>query len=228
MTQEEILDILDDAAENFDFQSFHDGYYLHADQKLTLFRDEKRWAILIEQLVSVNSARHTIVLVANVYGNCAFESTLGESVFFLSEDAMSEHKTFLVDNESSVYLNPIIKSIKIRNEFVDVLVDRTKYVEKGVELQYPNKIMCWEFLRGNTPEISKFFWLKKDEIAQKIPADLPKIKTIKSWQHPNLMMEEKPSDTLTFKQIAKVLETGDLSHLKKNELVNTHWKNWMK
>jgi hypothetical protein len=51
--RQEILQQLDTEAESYVFPMLDNGYYYHGDQKLTIFRDEKRWAILLEVLALI-------------------------------------------------------------------------------------------------------------------------------------------------------------------------------
>ncbi|THU32547.1 hypothetical protein FAM09_27550 [Niastella caeni] len=51
--------------------------------------------------------------------------------------------------------------------------------------------------------------MTRQEIATKIPLDLPEFMTLTNWHHPDLAADEKPSDTETFQQLADVIVTGN-------------------
>ncbi|QPJ61001.1 MAG: hypothetical protein G3M70_03485 [Candidatus Nitronauta litoralis] len=55
---------------------------------------------------------------------------------------------------------------------------------------------------------------------------MQQILQIEEWYHPDLVEEELPSQTETFQQISKVLESGDVSMYQPSLEPNTHWKNW--
>lgn len=49
---------------------------------------------------------------------------------------------------------------------------------------------------------------------------------LKEWYHPDCADSELPSNNETFKQIAEVLETGEMELYKPTRKPNNHWKNW--
>jgi hypothetical protein len=81
-------------------------------------------------------------------------------------------------------------------------------------------------MRGLIPEYSNLFWLRGKEISKKIPTDLPVFMTLDNWHHPDLVVDERPSDTQTFQQLADVILTGDKRLYSTSETINTHWTNW--
>ncbi len=225
--KKEILHQLDTEAESYVFPMLDNGYYYHGDQKLTIFRDEKRWAILLEVLAYNNHENNIdgITTISNFFGNCLTGWNDNDNFkFFASDNGVD---TFLYDETNYIpYLNNLATSIKIRETIVINTFDKEYYLSKGIELEFENKITPWEFLRGLIPEQSNLFWLTRQEISNKIPLDLPEFMTIKDWHHPNLVMGEKPSETETFQQLADVIVAGDKNLYNTTEIKNTHWKNW--
>lgn len=223
----EILRQLDLEAENYVFPMLDNGYYYHADQKLTIFRDEKRWAILLEVLAYNNHEYNIdgITTIANVFGNCLTAKNDNSNFnFFASDNGVD---TFLYDETNYVpYLNGEATSILVRDAIIPIQFDKEYYLGKGIELEFENEITPWEFLRGLIPEQSNLFWLTRQEISTKIPLDLPEFMTLNYWHHPDLAMGEKPSERETFQQLADVIVTGDKTLYKTKEIINTHWKNW--
>ncbi len=222
----EILYQLDKAADDFIFPMLDNGYYYHGDQKMTIFGDRSRWAILIEVL-QFNNHRHDIEGITNIttfFGNCVISENNNDNFYMFAQNADTE--TFLDDEDDGPFLNPYAKTILIRSIEVPIVQDRQYYVTKGIELEYDDKIMPWEFMRGLVPEYSSMFWITQEEISRSIPIDLPVIMVLNKWHHPDLASGEKPSSTETFQQIAGVLLTGDISIYEPGEDYNTHWSNW--
>ena len=225
--KQEILHQLDTEAESYDFPMLDNGYYYHGDQKLTIFRDVRRWAILLEILAYNNHCDGIdgITTISSVFGNCLTGWNDNENFKYFAND--NPTPTFLYDNAKYVpYLNPEATSIKIRDTEIPIIFDKNYYTAKGIEFEYENMITPWEFMRGLVPEYSKLFWLTRPEISKKIPVDIPIFLTLDDWHHPDLVADEKPSDTETFQQLADVIVTGDKSLYSTNEKNNTHWKNW--
>lgn len=52
----EILDVMDGLAGDFEFPGFNNEHYETADARMHVYRDEERWAVIIEQLVDWQAA----------------------------------------------------------------------------------------------------------------------------------------------------------------------------
>ena len=58
---------------------------------------------------------------------------------------------------------------------------------------------------------------------------LPGMKSIlqlEEWHHPNVVEDDRPSGSETFRQLAQVLATGDAGLYQPSLPPNTHWRNW--
>lgn len=225
--KQEILRQLDVEAEGYVFPMLDNGYYYHGDQKMTIFRDDRRWAILLEVLAFFNHeyGLEGITTIANVFGNCLIGWNNNDNFNYFASDNGTE--TFLTDDTIHLpYLNPEAKSILVRGQEIPIISDRRHYESKQIKLEHEGKITSWEFLRGLIPEHSNLFWVTREEISTKIPNDLPIFMTLDNWHHPDLVVDEKPSETETFQQLADVIITGDKQLYNTTEISNTHWTNW--
>lgn len=229
INRQEILRELDCEAESYVFPMLDNGYYHHGDQKLTIFRDGNKWAILLEILAYHNHeiCLNGITTIANVFGNCLTGWNDNDSFYYFANNDGID--AFLYDETNNVsYLNPAAKTIKVRDVIVPIIFDRNHYLSKNIVLEHDDKITPWEFMRGLIPEFSNLFWLTREDIANKIPIDLPVFMVLVDWHHPDLLEDEKPSDTETFRLLADVIVTGDKSLYHTDEINNTHWTNWPK
>ncbi|QKJ63215.1 hypothetical protein [Flavobacterium sp. M31R6] len=225
--KEEILRQLDSEAESYVFPMLDNGYYYHGDQKLTIFRDEKRWAILLEILAYNNhlDGLEGITTVAAVFGNCLTGWNDNDNFNYFAND--SEIEAFLCDeNNYPSYLNPLAKTFKVKEIEIPIIFDLEHYKSKKIDFEYVNKITPREFMRGLIPEHSHLFWLTREEISKKIPIDLPTFMILDNWHHPDLVIGEIPSETETFRQLADVILNGDKNLYNTSEVNNTHWSNW--
>jgi hypothetical protein len=100
------------------------------------------------------------------------------------------------------------------------------YLSKGIELREPPGIDIYEFLRGLLPECRELLLATKDELEQRLTAQIPLILQLDEWHHPDLGNNELPSESATFRMIAEVLVTGDRSLYQPQKPPNTHWSNW--
>ena len=225
--RQEILQQLDSEAVDYVFPMLDNGYYYHGDQRLTIFRDQNRWAILIEVLAYTNhdDTLAGITTIANVFGNCLTGWNDNDNFNFFATD--NGFDTFIYDEAESIpCLNDKATSIKVRDVVLFIQFYRQHYLDKNIKLEYENKITPWEFFRGLIPEHSHLFFVTRQEISNKIPVDLPEFMTLSNWHHPDLVVNEKPSETETFQQLADVIVTGDKTLYNTTELINTHWTNW--
>ena len=55
---------------------------------------------------------------------------------------------------------------------------------------------------------------------------MKQILQLEEWNHPDLV-EEIPSESETFQQLAKVLCTGNTDYYNPTQLPNTDWRNWL-
>jgi hypothetical protein len=219
----------DQAAEAFQFPMLDDGYYYHAAQKLTVYRDMHRWAMLIE-LLQYNNHEYDldgIFTVAYAFGNCLVPKSADDpepSFFHFASEA--EPDTFLEDKFGLTYLNPAIKTIQVKGAPLKVTLGPADYAAKGIVLKTEEQVAPWQFLRGLVPEHAHRFWVSAEDMAHRLPQDLPVMLTIDEWYHPNLAIGQMPSKSETFWQLSKVIAMGDSSFYEPSQPANTHWKNW--
>lgn len=224
---QEILTQLDRCAEDFTFPMLDNGYIYPIHSKLSAYRDEKRWVLIIE-VIGFNyrgGGHNGIDNCLHIFGNCIKSNPGTDNANFLSiTNNGSDFPTFDEAYEES--LNPAAKTMALRDKEILINHDREFYLNKGIELAESGKIMVWEFLRGLEPEFNKDFEATEEEIRERIPKDLPKIIELTEWHHPDCADSELPSNNETFQQIAKVLATGQKDFYRPTNPVNNHWKHW--
>lgn len=226
--EKEILRQWDIAAESYEFQMLDNGYFYHCDQKLTIYRDAERWAMTIETFAYFNRLPEIegINTYASVFGNCLLCFDNNKNFFSFATDKNKDIETFVWDDEVGLHLNKEAKSILVKGVELEIITDLDVYASKKITPSYPGYLTPWEVMRAWVPEKSHLFWISREELSSKIPIDLPVLMTLDSWHHPNLIENEPPSNTETFRQLAKVISTGDISYYNKPEKDNTHWSNW--
>ena len=223
----EILKQLDKCAEDFTFPMLDNGYVYPIHSKMTAYRDEKRWALIIEVIgFNYRGGGHDgISNCLHIFGNYIDTKPGTDNANFLClTDDSADNSTF--DEEYLESLNPKAKTMLLRGKELSINHNREFYLNKGIELEEEDKIFVWEFMRGLEPEYNNELEATEQEIRERIPSDLPKIMELTEWYHPDCADSELPSKNETFKQIAKVLETGKTEFYKPTNEPNNHWKNW--
>jgi uncharacterized protein DUF7003 len=203
----EILQQLDDANQRCSFPNLENGYYYAVDVRLHAYRDDSRWALIIEA-VGYSPRAAALSDVLHYYGNCL---TSGEPGF--------ENEDFLdrIDNWHQIEDREFPEEyqggpIVIRGQSITVPG------EPGEEL--------YEVFRRLVPEHRDLLFATEDELRRRIPADLPKVLQLEEWHHPDVSVDELPSGSPTFQELAEVLSTGDTGRYDATRAPNTHWTNW--
>jgi len=124
-TAKEILVQLDKCCDDFTFPMMDNGYVYLAGTKLSAYRDDNRWVLIIEIIgFSYRGGGHNgITNCLHVYGNCLdYEpGTRNENFLYLTGDA-DDGNTF--DEEQEFFLNPEATHFLLRNEKTAIVHDR--------------------------------------------------------------------------------------------------------
>ncbi|GIJ81302.1 hypothetical protein SAMN05443287_1233 [Micromonospora phaseoli] len=79
-----------------------------------------------------------------------------------------------------------------------------------------------DVLRRLVPDHRELLLADEVELRRRIP----EIMRLDQWHHPDLLQDTPPSQSTTFRQVADVLTTGDVSRYAPDMPPNTHWFNW--
>jgi hypothetical protein len=88
------------------------------------------------------------------------------------------------------------------------------------------QLRSWHLARGLVPEYRELLLATEAERRLGVPSEVKLLLQIDEWEHPRLMDGERPSSCESFKQIAKVLASGNATLYRPTEPANTHWSNW--
>jgi hypothetical protein len=221
-----ILAQLNRCAEAFTFPTLDNAYVYPADTRMTLFRDEIRWAVVIEVLGFNSHMGGTGGIDDALYcfGNClrrppgiSPEDTLrpvsdGASGPLFEDDGMMVHRG--------------ATDLRIRGDLVPLPRDPKHYLRRHILLEVPPHIQGFELLRGLLPEHRGRLLATDDELRARVPADLAQILRLDEWMHPDISEGDMPAESTTFQALAKVLETGDPTRYRPRRQPNTHWSRW--
>jgi hypothetical protein len=225
-TQEEILAQLDECARGFTFPMLDNGYVYPADTRLSAFRDDSRWALIIEVLgFNPRAGGHSgIENCLYCFGNCLRRppGTANEDFLSVTDDG-PEGPTF---NEDEECVSEKARSIRIRGRTVALKLTPADLAQKGIELEEAPHVTGAELLRSLIPEYRGLLLAIEEELRERVPPDLPLAMRLDAWHHPDLAGDELPSRSETFRLIAEVLVSGDTARYRPTKDANTHWKNW--
>jgi hypothetical protein len=227
----DILGQLDEHARAFTFPVLDNFYVALADVRLTGYRDDRRWAQVIEVL-GLNTSTGLPEGLENTfytYGNCLLRPA-GIGPFHQAVIANDpERPAFSQDEDDRDWycVREDAEVVLIRGRRVHIPRDRGVYGDRGILLDEGEPIYAETLLRVLAPEYRDLLFATEQELRACVPADLPAILRLHGWYHPEDFDEQPPSDCITFQKIAEVLATGDPNRYSVDEdNNNTHWSHW--
>lgn len=226
-TAKDILEQLDDATRQFTFPMLDNGYLYPVTTRLSAYRNETDWRIVIE-VVGFNyrgGSHNGIENGLYIFGSALTHKPGLDNANFLHFTTDSDEGNAF-DPETESYLNPAVSSILLRGQQIQLSKDPAFYEAKGIELEEPGRIMIWEMMRGLLPEYRDLFLATEEELRARVPIELPLFIRLDEWHHPDLANQERPGQNATFIMLADALETGDKKLFKPTLPANTHWSNW--
>ncbi|HWQ91450.1 MAG TPA: hypothetical protein VN673_07245 [Clostridia bacterium] len=231
-----ILQVLDACCGSFTFPMLDNGYVYLAASRLSLHRSEDDWALVIE--VFGFSPRSGLPDVhVHTFGSRLHNRDKGDD--YVSPEA---HQAYLANNpnNASRFFHPIEEgdwidevepetvslsgTVTLRGTVLS-LPSPDEYTSAGIELQGDRPAifeLCRFLAHHHRDQVLATF----SERRASVPPELTEILILEDWHHPDVCSEQLPSETETFRELAKVLASGDVSLFKTAEPHNTHWRHW--
>jgi len=235
---EEILSILDRCCEAFTFPALDNGYVYLAATRLSLHRSVRDWAMVIEVFGFspraglpdthiftfasklhdrdpperyVSRTAYDNYLTNNPHNECRFSFPLHEGSW---QDALDGE--LVADDENEV----VVRGQSIRLPTID------EYATQGIELETPPRVQVFELCRYLAATMRDAVLGTPDERRVSVPTELTQVLQLEEWHHPDIVGGTKASQSETFRQLAQVLETGNVAEYQPSQPPNTHWRNW--
>jgi hypothetical protein len=211
-TREEIFSQLDESIAGMSFPDIGHGYNYPLDVRLHAYRDDARWAILVE-LVGYNPRACSVIDVIHHFGNCLDGPSGFENEDFLDRIADTE---LPLDEEQRWYLTTPVERLT---------------VEGRGEIDVPNPAAAdvVEMFRSLVPAHRDLLLADESELRRRIPADLPEVLRLEEWAHPDPLLlhdGDGVETTELWRLLADVLVTGDVTRYAPTEAPDSHWSNW--
>ena len=232
----------EDVKYNF-FLDLEHGYFKTAGNRIHLFADLTRWAIVFEKNGYQNRGTSAEIELTYV-GNCIDYPI--EKYSELDYAIISNSTTVkLIDptefgrigNKSGTEMETFeligkdIKEIKIRDKYYPFDNNYKNYENVGISIQdfdNPDHLIGFgDFIRYLHETNPTLISAKEDDIRKHIPNNIPKLMTIDKYHFVSVYEEtDPPSEQETYKLLAKILVTRDTANWKPTKKSNNSWKNW--
>jgi hypothetical protein len=193
---------------------------------MTLFADQKRWAIICEKS-GYTPRGFRVELHITYLGNCLENlKPIPNSDKFYN----TEYLTLIDGNELKK-----AGELKLRGQYVklpDAKDGYLKWVPDIMTREFPEEIEYQDIARYLAYEYEELCRATDAELRSHIPHDLPRIMVIDEWHHKTYIVYkgdvqgDPPSTYETYRLIAEVLETKNPSRFKPTRSPNNHWINW--
>lgn len=232
-----ILRILDDGARAFVFPMLDNGYVYLAASRLAIFRSNDDWALTFEifgysprsglpdlSVTTFGSNLSETRTVADYVSEQAFEAYRVNYRHWRSEYFHPiEDETWLdEDDQESVAENASM--LTLRGRSIPLPKD-DDYAKAGMVGTPHEKRSVAELSRALAATHRDYVLATESERRVCVPPALSQLMLLDDWHHPDVVADELPSQTQTFRELASVMATGDAG-LYLGGSGNTHWSNW--
>jgi hypothetical protein len=214
------------------------GYVYLAASRLTLYRSELDWAMVIEIFgFSPRSGAPDVTVqtfASRLYNRDPSENYVSDAAYkrYLKENAHNESRSYFPidgdswqDVEDDELVAAQTQQIDLRGEPI-VIPSADQFEELGIALAMAPRVQVFELCRALAATHRNLVLAAPAERRTSVLPGLPQIMELNDWHHPDLAAGEKASDSTTFQQLAMVLETGKSSQYQPSLPGNTHWRNW--
>lgn len=233
----EPLEILDDCARSFTFPCLDNGYFYLAACRLSVFLDQRDWAVVIETFGSNPRADGPGLIVETFGSNVDNRKTADQYVSRAAHAAYLARQPF---NETSFFW-PVDEARWMDKDDPELVsTDEAAAILRNREVPIPNleqlaavginpsgeRPMVFEAARYWAHHHRDLVLATTSERRAHVQQSMSQVLVLDQWRHPDVADGEMPSDTDCFRQLADVITTSDPSRYTASEEPNTHWRNW--
>jgi uncharacterized protein DUF7003 len=233
-----LLAILDHCCDAYTFPMLDNGYVYLAATRLSLYRSETDWAMVIE--VFGYSPRtglpdtHIHTFASRLHDRDRPEQYVNREGYerYLANNPHNESRFVhpveegpWQDAQSCDLVAEDAKEVVVRGQVLP-LPPCDEYVRHGIELEQPPRVHVFELCRFLAAVAREQVLATPQERRVSVLPDMIQIMQLEEWHHPDLVNDDRPSRSETFQQLAQVLATGDVGLYRPSLLPNTHWRNW--
>ncbi|MEK6700666.1 MAG: hypothetical protein AABZ53_00240 [Planctomycetota bacterium] len=237
MNAAEILAILDHCCDEFVFPMLDNGHVYLAATRLSLYRSTADWAMVIEVFgFSPGEGFPSI-------GISTFGSRIHARRPHYKDPVMQARYVERNPRSESAYVYPVkegawrdegceflvstdVEDIVVRDTTVR-LPEPSLFAEHDIALIESPRVLVFELCRYLAGVARDKVLATAQERRVNVPPELDQVLQLEEWHHPDVVDDSaRPSWSETFQQLAKVLETGDVTLYRPTQVPNTHWRNW--
>ncbi len=236
---EDILAVLDQCCDSFTFPMLDNGYVYLAGTRLSLYRSDTDWAMVIDVFgFSPRSGlpdTHVYTFASRLHDRDPPERYVSRDAYdrYLINNPHNESRFVCPvregawqEAENGEFVTDGSKEVMVRDRVVQ-LPSIDEYAIHGIELEQAPRVQVFELCRFLADILRDEVLATAQERRISVLPDMLQLLQLEEWHHPNVVDEnERPSRSETFQQLAQVLATGNVRIYRPMRLPNTHWRNW--
>jgi hypothetical protein len=216
----------------------YNGYVYLAGTNLALFRSATDWALVIEVFgFSPRSGLPDTLIhtfASRLHDRDRPEQYVHAAAYqnYLANNPHNEMR-FIFPVESGPWQDDENPEVVAADAGQIVLRGRSlslppleEYARHGIELERPPRVLVFELCRWLADVERNQVLATPQERRVSVLPDMVQIVQLEEWNHPDLVVGERPSGSETYQQFARVLATGDVEYYQPSRPPNTHWRNW--
>jgi hypothetical protein len=238
LTADEVLRVLDRGAESFVFPALDNGYFYLAATRLSLYRSATDWAMVFEEfgfspraglpslnVVTFGSRLRERDRPENYVSRTAYDNYLAQHPNDDSRFFYPIREGGWQDPDSDELVSALPGELSLR-DVVFKTPSVSDFDAHGIPLSEPPRIHVFELCRFLAVRYRELVLGTRDERRVSVPEELTELLQLDEWTHPDVVSSMLPSQTETFRQIARVLALGDPAEYRASAAPNTHWSHW--
>jgi hypothetical protein len=233
-----ILAVLDRCCDAFTFPALDNGYCYLAASRLSLFKSEADWALVIETfgfaprvgepdltIQTYASRLHARNRPEDYVSPAAHRQYLAHNPNHESRSASPVAELDWCDPEDLTLVRSGATEVSVRGRPIHI-PDLGSYAQFGIELELSYCVQAFELCRYLAAVAREDVLATTEERRVSVLPAMKQILQLEAWHHPDVTGDERPSQSETFRQLAKVLATGDTALYRPTKPPNNHWRNW--
>lgn len=234
-----ILSVLDRCCDSFTFPMLDNGYVYLAATRLSLYRTEADWAMVIEVFgfsprsglpdTHIHSFANALYNrdapeqygTSEAYDRYLVNNPNNESRFVYPIDAGDWQ-----DDQNCEIVAENAREFVVRGQ-LQAIPSHDEFAQRGITLGNSPRIRVFELCRFLADAVRDSVLASAQERRVSVLPNMKQILQLEEWHHPNVVEDgDRPSGSETFQQLAQVLATGNAALYQPSRPPNTHWINW--
>jgi hypothetical protein len=214
------------------------GYLYLAATRLSLYRSPADWAMVIEVFGFSPRAGlpdvHVYTFASRLHDRDPAERYATPEAYqrYLAANPHNESRFVFpieegpwLDEDNGERVSLTAREITVRGERVPLPL-AGELARHSITLEDPPQVQVFELCRWLAATRRDQVLATPSERRVSVLPEMAPLLQLDEWHHPDVVGDARPGTSETFRQLAAVLVTGDVSLYRPTHAPNTHWRHW--